>query len=296
MKKLLNNISRTYTLTLTLLLLNILSVAQPFNPGLASKLQAKLDSLRTAFSIRGISASVIYPGQGLWQGVSGVSHNGVNISREMEFGIGSNTKLFTAVALLKLAEREIVAIDDSLYKWLPPIANVGPHITIRLILNHTSGIADFTECPGYSDSILSNPSRVFYPTELLTWIGPPLFPAGTNGSYSNSNYLIAGLVFQQASGQNIATFIRDSILTPLNMDSTFFDVQEPGVGVVAHPWQNGNDINNVPRISLNSSSWTAGAMYSTSGEMSCWYKAIMDGQVLNLQAPAITGSVLAGRY
>jgi D-alanyl-D-alanine carboxypeptidase len=257
------------------------SHGQTFNHTLSVKLQNKLDSLKTAYNIKGISASVFCPGQGLWQGVSGQSYRGVPITKEMEFGIGSNTKLFTAVAILKLAENNLLNIDDHLYKWLPTIINIDSNITIKQILNHTSGIADFTNHPGYPYSVLSNSNRVFNPFELLAWVGKPLFPAGTNTIYSNTNYILAGLIFEKASGQNIAKFIRDSILTPLNLDSTFFDVQESVLGAIAHPWQNGTDINNIPRISLNSAAWTAGAIYSTSGEMAQWYKALMNGQVLN---------------
>jgi D-alanyl-D-alanine carboxypeptidase len=254
--------------------------AQYFDSTLAAKLQTSLDSVRAANSIRGISASVIYPGQGMWQGTSGVSYSTVPITSAMEFGIASNTKLFTAVALLKLAENGLVEIDDSLYRWLPTFGNIDPTITVRQILNHTSGIEDVTNYPGYADSILSNPNRIFTPYELMNWVGPPLFPAGTGWSYSNTNYVLAGMVFESASGQNIARFLRDSVLTPLQLDSTFFDVHESVLGTIAHPWQNGIDISSTPRISLNSSAWAAGAMYSTSGEMAQWYQALMGGRVL----------------
>ena len=257
------------------------SSAPAFDPVLAGKLQAKLDSLRTAYAIRGISASVVLPYEGLWQGVAGLSHAGVPITREMEFGIGSNTKLFTAVALLKLVEAGRIGIDDSLRAWLPPVANVDPNTTVRQLLNHTSGIADYTDYPGYADSILSNPGRRFTPVELLPWIGPPLFPPGAGGAYSNSNYLLAGVLFQNASGTSLARFLRDSVLDPLRLDSTFFDVEERVLGTVAHPWQNGVDIGGIPRVSLNSAAWAAGAMYSTSGEMADWYRRLMSGQVLD---------------
>lgn len=272
---------RIKIITLTLFLGIQFSNGQTFDLNLSIKLQNKLDSLKTAYNIKGISACVIYPGQGMWQGVSGLSYRGLPITNEMEFGIGSNTKLFTSVAILKLVETNLLNLDDSLYKFLPTIANIDSNITIRQILNHTSGIADFTNHPGYSDSILSNPNRVFNPYELLAWVGKSIFPAGTGGFYSNTNYILAGLIFEKVSQQNIAKFIRDSLLTPLNLNSTFFDVQEPLLGIVAHPWQNGADINNIPRISLNSAAWTAGAIYSTSSDMTKWYKALLDGKVLN---------------
>jgi len=273
------------------------SSAQSFDSTLAAKLQTTLDSMRAAHGIRGISASVIHPGQGMWRGTSGVSYSTVPITSDMEFGIASNTKLFTAVALLKLAENNLVGIDDALYRWLPTFRNIDSTITLRQLLNHTSGIEEVNNYPGYADSILANPNRVFTPDELMAWVGPPLFPAGTGWSYSNTNYLLAGMVLESASGRNIARFIRDGILTPLQLDSTFFDVQETILGTIAHPWQNGIDINRTPRISLNSSAWAAGAMYSTSGEMAQWYQALIGGRVLKANSfEQMTTFVGSGNY
>lgn len=255
--------------------------AQTFDSLFNNKLNKKLDSLKNSYAIKGIVAGVYFPGKGKWIGTSGVSYNNIPISSNMQFGIASNTKLFTAVALLKLVENNILSIDDSIGKWLPPIKYVNPNITIRQILNHTSGIADFTNYPGYSDTILANTNRNFKPFELLPMIGNPLFPAGANSFYSNSNYLLAGMIFQSAYKKNISTFIRDSILNPLKLDSTFFDVAEVIEGEIAHPWQNGKDIDLVSRVSLNSAAWAAGAMYSNINEMIQWYDALLNNHFLS---------------
>ncbi|MFM7823412.1 MAG: serine hydrolase, partial [Bacteroidota bacterium] len=87
-----------------LFVLFVSAQAQSFDPVLAGRLQNVIDSMRTTNNIKGLSACVIYPGVGTWKGVSGVSHFGTPINSEMEFGIASNTKLFTGVLMLKLAE------------------------------------------------------------------------------------------------------------------------------------------------------------------------------------------------
>ena len=290
--KILNNFLAT-----TLLLFSQFTFGQTLNPLLASRLQTKLDSMKTTYNIKGISASVIYTGQGLWKGTSGVSYNSVPINSDMVFGIASNTKLFTAVTLLKLAENNIIHIDDSLHHWLPSFANIDGNITIRQILNHTSGIADYINVIGYSDSITSNPNRLFLPNELINWVGTPLFTTGTSWNYSNSNYLLAGMVAESATGQSISQLIRNNVLTPLQLDSTFFSVQESVLGTIAHPWQSGIDINNTPRISLNSAAYSAGAIYSTSGNMAQWYNKLMSGQLLNSNSfNQMTTFVGSGNY
>ena len=70
-------------------------------------------------NLQGISAAVLIPGEGQWAGVNGFSHNGNPISSDMEFGIASNTKLFTGVLMLKLIENNLFNLDDSIYQFIP---------------------------------------------------------------------------------------------------------------------------------------------------------------------------------
>jgi len=254
--------------------------AQSFDPNLSADLQYTIDSFRTAYNLKGISASVYVPNQGTWQGVTGESHIGVPLTPQTGFGIASNTKLFAGVLLLKLAENGLLSLDDSLHQHLPPFNNVNNTITVRQILNHTSGLSD-VNIAGYADSMMADPNRVFMPTEIISWIGPPLSAPGTNWNYCNTNYLLAGLIAESVTGQSFSQLLRDSILTPLQLDSTYLDVYETSSVVAAHPWQGGMDFSATPRTSVNSAAWSAGGMYSTSCEMAQWYRALMNGEVLN---------------
>lgn len=282
---------------ITLSSLTFIVNAQTFDPILASRLQNKIDSIKTAANLKGISACIIYPGVGTWKGVTGISHTGFPITSDMEFGIGSNTKLFTGVLLLKLAENNIINLDDSIYQYVPNFNNVNPYITIRQLLNHTSGLADVNNVIGYSDSIFTNPNRIFTPTEVMTWVGPPLFSAGTSWNYCNTNYILAGMVAESATGQSFGQLLRDSILSPLQLDSTFLAVYDSVLYTIAHPWQGGVDKFSTPRKALNSVAWSAGAMYSTSGEMTNWYHSLMHGQILNQSSfNELTTFVGSGNY
>jgi CubicO group peptidase (beta-lactamase class C family) len=145
--------------------------------------------------------------------------------------------------------------------------------------------------------MLTNPNRVFTASEMMKWAGPPLFPAGTSWDYCNTNYLLAGMIAESATGQSYKQLLRDSILTPLQLDSTFLDVYETILYPSAHPWQAGANNNSIPRTSINSAAWAAGAMYSTSGEMIQWYNALMNGQVLNSNSfNELTTFVGSGNY
>ncbi|MBP9933171.1 MAG: beta-lactamase family protein [Chitinophagaceae bacterium] len=266
---------------LTLLISNLR--AQTFNPLLASMLQDTLDIYASQISnIKGMAASVFIPGQGVWNGVSGISHPGQPISSDMRFGIASNSKLFTSVMILKLAENNILNLEDSLKDWLTiSNPNIDSNITIRQLLNHSSGISDPFFTSPWFDTINDNPTRIFTPNEVLGWVGPPLFQAGTDWGYSNTNYVLAGMVAQSASGSSLATLIRDSILTPLNMDSTFIDVEEAPIGTLAHRWWNSVDYHDTSRVGLNSAAGYAGSIFSTTSEMVQWYHALFSGQIIS---------------
>jgi len=92
------------------------------------------------------------------------------------------------------------------------------------------------------------------------------------------------LIAEKVTGQSYGKLLRDSILTPLNLDSTFLDVHDSVLYTIAHPWQAGRDNSATPRISLNSAAGAAGAMYSTSSEMLQWYNALINGKVINAQS------------
>ncbi len=255
--------------------------AQSIDPALSNKLQQVIDSMQINNSIEGISSCIIFPGSATWKGVSGDSHPGTPINSDMEFGLGSNTKLFSGVLMLKLAEQQLIQLDDSLHQYLPTFNNINSTITIRQLLNHTSGLQDVIDVPGYIDSILLNPNRVFTASELISWIGPPLYAAGSGWNYSNTNYLLAGMIAENVTGQSYAQLLHDYILSPLQLDSTFLGFYDTIPNQIAHPWQGNANNFSVSRISLNSAAWAAGAMYSTAGEMAHWYDVLMNGNFLN---------------
>ncbi len=273
----------TISIFIAICFLNIQSAStQNFNLNLSALLQNKLDSLVPLFSnTKGVSASVYCPGQGIWTGVNGLSYTGEPLTTNMEFGIASNSKLFVSVAMLILAESNVLTLDDSLHEWLPAYPNVNPDITIRQLLNHTSGVSDPIFVSPLFDSITNNPTQVFTPNEVLTYLGAPLFNPGTGYGYSNVNYILAGMVAESATGYHISEIIRDSILTPLQLNNTFYDIEEPEIGTIAHRWFNGVDYHDTSRIALNTAGGAAGSIFSTSADMANWYQALMSGQVIN---------------
>jgi D-alanyl-D-alanine carboxypeptidase len=273
---------RKILISLFLFFLSTAAKAQTFNALLASMLNDTLITYTSQIpNIKGMSASVYIPGQGTWTGVTGVSHAGNPITTGTKMGIASNTKLFVSTIMLKLAENNRLSLDDKLSVWLPNYPNINPNIKIRQLLNHTSGISDPLFVSPWMDTIKQNPTRVFTPVEVLSWVGPPSFPVGTGWGYSNINYILAGMIAQNATGFHISTLIRDSILTPLNINNMFYDVNEPETGIIAHRWWNTIDYHDTSRVGLNTAGGAAGSLFSTASDMTKWYTALFAGQIIN---------------
>lgn len=277
---------------LTLQLYNLQAQVQSgFDSTLAARLQFLIDSIRTANNYKGVSAAVIIPGQGTWLGVSGVSYSGVNITPGMKFGIASNTKAFISVLMLKLAELNVLHLDDSLDRWLPNFQYVDSTITIRRCLNHRSRIYSFTDYPGFFDAMDSNYNWFWSPESILaSFMNPPYgYPR-----YSNTNYILAGMIIRNATNSTVSSRLRYFILSPLNLTNTFFDVEETVPDTIAHAWEYGADLSGLPRTSHYSAAYSAGAMFSTAENLARWYQGLFAGQIISqssLDQMLITGPV-----
>jgi D-alanyl-D-alanine carboxypeptidase len=254
-----------------------------FDPTWAERFQFILDSVVEATNMKGASLAVLVPGQGLWTGVSGISGAGIPVTEEMRFGIGSNTKLFIAVTMLKLQEQGILSLEDQLYQWLPTYPHVDSTTTIRQLLAHQSGIFDFWNDSTYLwDQMMLDTSRFWTAEEVLATIGPEHFAPGHGYRYSNTGYLLAGMVIEAATGTSWVQKMHDFILDPQDMDSTFVGAFESRNGPLAHEWGNYiYEIANVPMTAEYSQVNAAGAMLSTAQEMVEWYHALFTGVILS---------------
>jgi D-alanyl-D-alanine carboxypeptidase len=259
----------------------------PVNPQTAAALQAKLDDLITTNNLKGLSASVIIPGNGTWKGVSGISHAGVPIDTAMVFSIGSITKNFTAAAILLLQQDSLISLSDSLHEFLPTYPNINPNITIRHLLRQTSGIYNYTSNPSWQQAAGSNPAQAMLPQFVLNnFIGAPYFAPGASHYYSNTNYLLLGLIVEQVTGQSYASFIRQRLLDPLQLSSFYMRDHEPAMGVLAHNWTSpnpsgpGTDMSGFPLTSVFGTSAADGALAGNAHDLARWGQLLYTGQVL----------------
>lgn len=251
---------------------------------LRQRLQKATDSVQQAERIQGVTAAVMIEGD-IWQGAAGMSSAMRPMMPDMVLGIGSNTKTCTAITLLRLQEQGKIDLDVTIDRWFPNEPNIDGRITVRQLLNHTSGLGDYSG-QRYRDSTLANLSRVWKSRELLAYIPPKLFEAGTSWSYSNSNYLLAGIIAQEVTGLSLYQLYRRELFNPLSMDSTRLYPDEVILGELANRWMGGRDASNNQMTAEWSGAWAAGAVIAPAAEMAQLYDALFSGRVLNEQSMA----------
>src|SRR5438309_1337325 len=145
---------------------------------------------------------------------------------EMRFSIGSISKQFTAAGILLLQEQGKLSLDDKVGKFLPGLTRAN-EVTIRQLLSHTSGYQDFWP----QDYVMPNMLQPVTAQSILdTWARKPLdFEPGTKWQYSNTNYVIAGLIIEKAARMPLLQFLRERVFTPLGMTSVT-DTDEQKLG------------------------------------------------------------------
>lgn len=206
------------------------------------------------------------------------------------FRIGSVSKQFTAAAILRLAEEGKLSLDDTLTKYFPGWPN-GDAITLRHLLNHRSGLANYTSRPGFMNRV----TEPVAPADLIASFrdDPPDFAPGSGFAYSNSGYFLLGEIVAQVSGSSFEDYLRTVFFEPLGLRSTGVfrnDAPPPGAGRGYSFF----DEKLVPAVDWDMSrAGGAGALYSTVGDLCLWTEALHGGKVLKPESLALMLAVQA---
>ncbi|RIV18984.1 class A beta-lactamase-related serine hydrolase [Fibrisoma montanum] len=194
----------------------------------AQPIQQLLDRYTRA-GIPGVAVAVYTPQEGYWAGASGYANLETKTPMQvchLQYG-QSVAKTYTAVAILKLAEAGKIDLNAPISRYLSPGIRAkitdADKITVRMLLTHTSGIADYTDNAEFVASLLQNPLKSYTSEELLAYVAkqPLLFPSGSYSRYANTNYLLLALIADQVQGDH-ARLIQQSILEPLGLQQTFY--------------------------------------------------------------------------
>ena len=256
----------------------------------AAQFQALLDDGRDEAGARGAVLAISTEQCGLWAGASGESTESQPMLPSHVLRMGSVTKTFVASVVLELYQEQKLGLDDALADHWSGFPG-GDTITLRQLLNHTSGIFNYTEDEDFFTAVLAEPEKVWTPDELvaLAATNPPYFAPGAGWHYSNTNYVLLGLVVESVTGAPVATEIRARFLDTLPLAATSFDGEEPIVGELAHGYaSNGDDVSTQFDPSI---AWAAGAMVASAGDLATWAQKLYGGSVLE---PASLEAMVTG--
>lgn len=266
------------------------AAAPPVEPELAAKLQNRIDLWRVNHKAPGVAAAVRLPDGSRWIGTSGRAIRGKD-GREVEaytpFAVGSLTKTFMAALVLQMRDEGKLWLGTPISKWLPNYPKAR-QITVKMLLNHRSGIRDYFAHPKYEKKVFGRPQHRWTTGEILSLVGSRVCAPGKCYHYSNTNYVLLHKIVRVVTGKPAAQQIRRRFLEPLGLTDTYWQGKEKIDKVPAEGyWWTGNGykrFSDGSRMRPNTSAATvahaAGAYVSSVRDISDWQDALLGGALL----------------
>ena len=263
-------------------------VGSPAAPAEVQRLNAAFEKVCDSFEVTGVSAALLLPSGARWTRARGIAAKEEPMRSDHLLEIGSVTKTYTSALVLGLVSEGAIELDAPVADWLAGVAHL-EGVTVRHLLQQTSGLYDYTDHPEYLGSMKREFSRSWSARDLLEKFGgEPLFLPGEHWDYSNTNYLVLGLLAEAITKQPAHEALRARVLEPLALEHTFFGGAEELEGERAHAFVDINadgkpeDLSAlVPNTSFITSAWTAGAILATAEDAARWMRAFGSGEALD---------------
>jgi CubicO group peptidase (beta-lactamase class C family) len=216
----------------------------------------------------------------LFQQGYGLADRGTKAAPDADttFRVGSITKQFTAAAILRLAQEGKLAVTDPIGKLLPDYPAVGAKVTVRQLLEQTSGLPSYTD----RDDMAEHKNRPHTPVQIMAlfWDQPLEFTPGSQFRYSNSNYVVLGAIIEKVSGQPYGDYLRDHLFAPAGMTRTTAG-DAPALANRALGYQRRGDALVEAEPLDMSFPYAAGNVRSTASDLLKWHRALSGGTILN---------------
>ncbi|MGW6985699.1 serine hydrolase domain-containing protein [Streptomyces sp. NPDC054932] len=259
-----------------------------------TQLQAGLNAIHEA-GITGVY-SAVRDDRRRFDGAAGLADvsTGRKTRPDLRHRVGSVTKTFTAVAVLQQSAKGRVDLDRPVGDYVPELlpGERGRKVTVRMLLNHTSGIHDYVGdafpslLKGTTESLDDHRYRTIRPAELIGYgvARPQVFEPGTDWSYSNTNYVLLGEVLRKVTGQDPERLITQDVIRRAGLRDTYFPGTDPRIrGAHARMYESFFGLIDPPRdYSDYNMTWagTAGALISTPQDLNTFYRALLGGDLL----------------
>ncbi len=243
----------------------------------------------------GLSVAVRLSSGETWTGVSGFASLQPDepVTNETPFAVASITKTFVTALILGLVDEGVLSLDDPLSDFLPDFPRAR-RITLRQLLEHTSGVFNFFESPRYVQEVFGDRTRRWTFDEILGFVATPYCTPGTCFHYSNTNFVLLGRVAEVATGKPLHTELRRRFFDPLGLARTVFqpDERTPRDAAHGHLAYAGGFIDHtgrsrvIPHLSAATVAWAAGAVVSTPSDLARWASALYGGEILTPESTA----------
>ncbi|GAB6902956.1 serine hydrolase domain-containing protein [Kineosporia succinea] len=214
---------------------------------------------------------------------------GRRLTVDDQFEIGSVTKTFMASLTLQLVDEGRVELDRPIEDYLPGVVPDGRDITVRMLLNHTSGIYNYTDDEVFRRSVFTDPERVWSEKEILelAFRYDPNFPPGTNWSYSNTGYIVIGRLLTSVTGETLSRLVRERITEPLGLKHTH--LPDPGTVEAGDTYAQGYAFDGVSSYAeaawsvVNGGGGADGGIISTAGDLAVFLPAVLQARLFSAQ-------------
>lgn len=274
-------------------LIAALCAAQTPHPDIAAKADAVVKSYVRDGIFRG-AVLVAKDGQVLFERGYGNANDEWQIPNTVDtrFRLGSITKQFTAAAILKLIEQGKVSLDDPMKKFYPEAPAAWDAITIRHLLNHTSGIPSYTGLPGFMQK---RARERMTPIEIVNLSKdlPLEFQPGEKYAYNNTGYVFLGYVIEKVSGESYAAHVKRVLFDPLGMKNSGYDTADAIIPKRASGYTSRGQHAAYLDMSLPHA---AGSLYSTAGDLLIWDQALHGGKVVSADSYRMMTTPGKGNY
>ncbi|HEU5098008.1 MAG TPA: serine hydrolase [Roseiflexaceae bacterium] len=257
---------------------------------LTGELQDLLDDVVDGGFVPGVVLSVSVPGHAPWSGASGLADRaeGRAMAPDTPVRIASVSKMFTAVVVLQLVEEGRLTLDEPIATWLPDSVPGGRRITVRQLLQHTSGLYDYLEDRRLIGEMQRDTRYVWEPQELIDYAAR--FPQRAIGrwDYSSTNYVLLGMLAERVTGQPLAQQVRQRIFDPLGIYHAAFLPQEPVPAMLAHGYSYENDLT----TSSMSFAFATANLAMTGGDLERFGRALFSEELLRVE----TRNIMLGKF
>ncbi len=269
---------------------------------LAGRLQAYLDSVQAAGAYPGLTVGVARADGTTLALASGLSDReaGTPMRPRDRMMTGSVGKLFFAALALQLIDEGVFGLDDPVARhlgdlsWYPHLPNAGA-ITVRMLLNHTSGLVRYEFDDRFLRDLTADPYRVWRPEELLAYLfdTKASFPAGQGWTYADTNYIVLGILMERLTGRTVYEQVRTRFLDPLGLADTIPSDRPVLPGLVQgyaganNPFGGRDAMITEGRFALNPQfEWTGGGYITSSYDLARWARELFTGRVYGPQTLA----------